>query len=270
MRYYVGDVSRLLGISPSALRFYEEEKIIHTQKTKSGRRYYELADIARLLSAKKYTSMGIPIKAVVGQFAENGDDRHVIGARVQSKVGEAQEKAAYYRILADIIDSHAQSIADIDGHLHRFDLTLRPKLYMLSDPADQLISRDPATADLMAQWVQAMPATRYTFLLREGSFFRSEEVFLGYIVPAKQGEALKMPLSSPAVECLEETHCLRTIITLDNSFHHQEKVFTNMQSYVQEKNLRPAGISIGWLILVESIRDDYYRSYLDITTPITL
>ena len=270
LHYYVGDVARLLGITPSALRFYEKQKIIHTQKTESGRRYYDLGDIARLLSAKKYTAMGIPIKQVVQQFQENGDDRHVIGRRVRGKIEEAQEKAAYYRVLADIVESHAQAIEDIDSHLHTFSLFLRPKTYMLTDPANYLISKDPQRGELMTQWVQAMPATRYAFLLRPEAFPDGDSVFLGYIVPAQQAEALHMPLPPSLVETFEETLCLRTIIVMDNSFLHAAEVFQNMETYRKEKKLQAAGISIACLTLVESITDDHYRSYLDVTTPIKL
>lgn len=270
MKYYVGDVARLLGITPSALRFYEEEKIIHTQKTKSGRRYYELGDIARLLSYKKYTAMGISLREVVQQFDEDGDSRHVIGARVASKIPEAREKAKYYRVLADIIESHAQAIEDIETLLGRFTVFLRPKNYMLSDPEDQLISRNPDNLELLRQWVQGMPATRYAFLLPEDAFYRPEETFLGYMVPAIQGEALHMPLSASGVVCIEEGLCVRHIVAMDNSFHRMEEVFSGIRHYMEEKHLKPAGMSIATLIVVESIRNDHYKSYLDVTTPFAL
>ena len=53
MRYKIGDVSRVLGLTTAALHFYEKEGIIDTPKEESGRRYYEEADLFRLISAKK-------------------------------------------------------------------------------------------------------------------------------------------------------------------------------------------------------------------------
>ena len=50
MRYSIGDVSRVLGMTTAALHFYEKEGIIDTPKVESGRRYYEEADINRLIS----------------------------------------------------------------------------------------------------------------------------------------------------------------------------------------------------------------------------
>ena len=58
LRYKIGDVSRVLGMTTSALHFYEKEGIIDTPKVDSGRRYYKEADITRLISAKKYRAMG--------------------------------------------------------------------------------------------------------------------------------------------------------------------------------------------------------------------
>ena len=39
MSYSIGDVSRVLGMTTSALHFYEKEVVIDTPKEQSGRRY---------------------------------------------------------------------------------------------------------------------------------------------------------------------------------------------------------------------------------------
>jgi DNA-binding transcriptional MerR regulator/quercetin dioxygenase-like cupin family protein len=47
-RHRIGAVARLLGVSPSALRLWERQGLIHPERTASGYRIYTEADLARL------------------------------------------------------------------------------------------------------------------------------------------------------------------------------------------------------------------------------
>ena len=61
MRYSIGDVAEVLGITTSAVRFLETEGIIFPRKDESGHRFYDIEDIFRLLSYTKYKNMKIPL-----------------------------------------------------------------------------------------------------------------------------------------------------------------------------------------------------------------
>ena len=87
MRYSIGDVSRVLGMTTSALHFYEKEGIIDTPKVESGRRYYEEADVNRLISAKKYRAMGVPVREIASQFSADG----MTGVQVIARMREKRE-----------------------------------------------------------------------------------------------------------------------------------------------------------------------------------
>ena len=84
MRYSIGDVSRVLGMTTVALHFYEKEGIIDTPKEESGRRYYEEADINRLISAKKYREMDVAVRDIARQFSSDG----MTGAQVVERMRE--------------------------------------------------------------------------------------------------------------------------------------------------------------------------------------
>ncbi len=103
MRYSIGDVSRVLGMTTSALHFYEREGIIDTPKVESGWRYYQEADIYRLISAKKYRAMGVPVRDIARQFsAEDLTGTQVI-AQMKEKRDEAALAAQQYAALAQDI-----------------------------------------------------------------------------------------------------------------------------------------------------------------------
>ena len=65
MKYSIGEVSRLLGVKPHVIRYWEEEiPFVAPQKTRSGRRMYTERDAQMLLRLKhllhdrKYTVEG--------------------------------------------------------------------------------------------------------------------------------------------------------------------------------------------------------------------
>ncbi|MDX1433247.1 MAG: MerR family transcriptional regulator [Gammaproteobacteria bacterium] len=60
----VGEVAKLLGTTPRALLYYEEQGIISPRRTSRGTRYYTKADIRRFAMAHRMVALGIPVKTV--------------------------------------------------------------------------------------------------------------------------------------------------------------------------------------------------------------
>lgn len=60
----VGEVAKLLGTTPRALLYYEEQGIITPRRTTRGTRYYTNADIRRFAVAHRMVALGIPVKTV--------------------------------------------------------------------------------------------------------------------------------------------------------------------------------------------------------------
>lgn len=69
MKCGITDIARILGITTSAIRYFEKEHLINVGKEKNGHRYYNEEDVFRLLSYTKYRSMEIPMKQIVRSSA---------------------------------------------------------------------------------------------------------------------------------------------------------------------------------------------------------
>lgn len=96
MKYSVSDVARVLGMTPSALHYFEREGLISVRKEPNGHRFYSIVDIFRMLSYQKYRSMGFPVKTVVKQFSGEENDRRMIQARILEQKEEALAQARHY------------------------------------------------------------------------------------------------------------------------------------------------------------------------------
>ena len=65
MRYKIGDVAKILGISPDLLRYYEKKGVVKPVKDRSNDyRYYEPWDINFLIDCLWYKNFGFGIESI--------------------------------------------------------------------------------------------------------------------------------------------------------------------------------------------------------------
>ncbi|MGN0773748.1 MAG: MerR family transcriptional regulator [Candidatus Ventricola sp.] len=158
MRYSIGDVSRVLGMTTSALHFYEKEGIIDTPKVESGWRYYQEADVCRLISAKKYRAMGVPVRDIAQQFSADGMTGAQVIARMKEKRDEAALAARQYAALAQDIErliAHSE-----DGLLSTNTVDIRraeDMIYFRSSSGGR-IPLDKGEQAAAKRWIEAAPA----------------------------------------------------------------------------------------------------------------
>lgn len=82
-RYKIGDVARLLGLTTQALRFYEQEGVIHPLRSENGTRYYTVDQMVLLLSFKKYRQADFSVQDIVTHFTN--DDMASLSARLEKR-----------------------------------------------------------------------------------------------------------------------------------------------------------------------------------------
>ena len=64
MEYYIGDFSKLTGLSIHTLRYYEHEGLIAPERNSSNRRCYSDKDLAWIYFIKHLKDTGMPIKEI--------------------------------------------------------------------------------------------------------------------------------------------------------------------------------------------------------------
>lgn len=261
MWYSVGDLADLLGITTAAVRFLESKGIIAPHKDESGRRFYRMEDIFRLLSYSKYKSMKIPLKEIGRQFTEN--DRAMIRSRIAAARDHALEQARYYQELAQSIQEHVEHIDRIDQLLDRYEFEKSPPWLFLSDRQSGWISQEKDRRKLMNRWVEAMPHVQLAALSR----YPSRIAQLGYLVPEEKAEGLGLPLG-PMVQRLPSQSCLHTIRVADAGFPNDpNQVFDEAVRYAEHRGLLISGTMAGSVILVETA-GELLRVYVELWIPV--
>lgn len=265
MRYSIGDVAEVLGITTSAVRFLESESIIHPHKDESGRRFYDIEDIFRLLSYTKYKNMKIPLKQISEHFSGIESDCTLIRQRLEKAKQSAQAKADYYAQLAQSIDDRLKSIAQIDCLLNHYEFAKSPSWLLFSDSNFGWVSNSKSTRKKISRWVEAMPHVCLGAMMpRPGDMAQ-----LGYFVSPEKAARLNLPLDD-SVQQLDSTSCLHTIRKADAKFaQNPHKIFEEALRYAAERGFQIGDHIVCTVLFVEVEQGNTLHTYVDLWVPIS-
>ena len=71
----IGELAARSGVAPSALRFYESENLIRSERTSGNQRRYERATLRRVALVQAGKAAGIPLERIRAALAALPDDR---------------------------------------------------------------------------------------------------------------------------------------------------------------------------------------------------
>lgn len=241
MNYGITDLAGVLGITTSAIRYFEKERLISVEKEENGHRYYDEIDVFRLLSYMKYRSMEIPMKQIILQFSGMENDWKKIWERVEDAKEHALHRADYYRKLASAIDGHLQSIRLIGSLYGGFELAVSPTMVMVQDEEDGWMSRKRPVQEIIHSWVEKMPVVQLAVIKRDVQEKGGQRKSFGYIIAKECRELEKLPTGLKVLE-LESCLCVHTIVKeREQAVSHPQQFFEGACEYARSRALCKKG-----------------------------
>ena len=210
MEYDISQVSRLFGITPSGLRYYEQIGLIAPQYTDSGRRKYTPQDLNGLMFLRYMRSLGVSMEETREYFHyDNHKSVEEAGCFMLGKVKEAQEKAEYYAMLARYLQNHGEMLQNIGAYAD-FEETIPPEYCLLS--INPLFGRTKDEQNLLSKWIDAAPMVNIctVWLISDGKALSKKTGFAIRHTFAKQ---LRLPLLERA-EIMPGVRSLGAIIPI--------------------------------------------------------
>ncbi|MBE6823142.1 MAG: MerR family transcriptional regulator [Ruminococcaceae bacterium] len=253
MKYHIGDVARILGITSGALHFFEKEGIINTKKENNGYRYYDEEDVFRLLSYFKYRSMGVPLKDIGKQFSGKERDRNKVIERVRRSREICTQKIAYYEHLRQLIDDYLCIYDKIPDLLGNYEFAQSSELIFISFGEHGWIAPRREQQDQIHKWVKAMPATHLSVLCT-GWENESDELsaVLGYSIKPWKAEKYDLKYDNEKIVTLQSLPCYHTIVSADPDFVYAPgKVFSETMKNIRKRNLTLSAPPFGNILLVD-------------------
>lgn len=260
--YSIGDVSRVLGMTTSALHFYEKEGIIDTPKEESGRRYYEEADVNRLISAKKYRAMGVPLRDIAQQFGHNGMNGEQVLARMRERRSEAQRLARQYDGLARDIERLIE--LGETGLSVKEQVDIRPMADMLMFRASSggLVPRDKGEQAVAQRWLEAMPAVSLSIARREGD----ARAGFALMMPEVRAKEFGFSADGGAVHAVRGGMALHAVTHCgEEQYDNPDVIFRPIEAFAREHRFTQKGTMWGNVLFVDcsgGIRRHFYDTYM--------
>ena len=105
----IGDIAHRAGVSTRALRYYEEQGLIRSERTASGQRQYDADVIGRVRLIQVFYGAGLPSKAI---------------ARILPSVDSGVTTPETLRVLGVERDRIAAAIGELEQALSQLDMVM--------------------------------------------------------------------------------------------------------------------------------------------------
>lgn len=264
MRLGITDLSDILGITTSAIRYFETNKLIPSIKMDAGKRYYDEEDLFRLLSYYKYRSMKMPMKMILSQFEEEYTNWKTVANREEEYMNRAYEKAAYYQKLADTIKLHIESINQIPRLLNQFEFCQCPFITIAQEKKYGWCAKNKKDKKIIETWVAQMPFVRLCVVEN-----KMQGPSFGYQF---QNMDVHMQASSDnfIYHTIEQTSCIHSIMIGESDFsYHPQEIFSAMEDYAKRRGLVKSGMAFGTILLVEVEKGKKRHPYIELWMPVS-
>lgn len=262
MSYSIGDVSRMLGMTTSALHFYEKEGIIDTPKEESGRRYYEDADVNRLISAKKYRAMGVPLRDIAGQFSHDGMTGEQVLARMREKRAEAEHLSEQYAALARDIGRLIELGEEGIGAVGRVDIRPAEDMLVFRASSGRFLPQDKREQAVERRWLEAMPAVSVSIARLPGD----ARADFALMMTAARARAFGFEVDGGAVRAVAGGMALHAVTHCgEEQYDNPETIFGPIEAFAREHRFTRKGAMWGSVLFVDCSggrRRHFYDTYM--------
>lgn len=262
MRYSIGDVSRVLGMTTSALHFYEKEGVIDTPKVESGRRYYMEADINRLISAKKYRAMGVPVRDIAKQFSADGMTGEQVLARMREKREEAARMAQMHEGLARDIDRLIALGEEGVSATGVVDIRRVDDVLVLKTSTGGRIPLDKEEQVIARRWLEAMPAVSLGIMRGENE----EKASPTLVIAQKRAQEFGLSADGRVSLFVPGGMALHAIVYCgEEQYEDPDVIFKPILSFAREHRFVQKGTMWGSMLFVDcsgGVRKHYFDTYM--------
>ena len=262
MRYSIGDVSRVLGMTTSALHFYEKEGIIDTPKVESGRRYYMEADINRLISAKKYRAMGVPVRDIAQQFSQNGMTGKQVLERMREKREEAKRMAMLYEGLVGDIDHLIEQGKEGLEHTGVVDIRRAEDMIVLKSSSGGRIPLDKREQAIAQKWLEAMPAVSLCIMRGESD----EKAVPSLIISKRRAQDFGLAADGKTAFDVSGGMALHAVVFCgEEQYRDPDVIFRPLLTFAREHRFVQKGTMWGSMLFVDcsgGVRKHYFDTYM--------
>ncbi|MDR0838385.1 MAG: MerR family transcriptional regulator [Oscillospiraceae bacterium] len=200
MKYKIGEVARILGISADLIRYYEEKGVVTPAKDpQNNYRYYDTWDINYLIDCLWYKNFGFGIEKVASMVTECSFDG-LLGT-LEEKGVEILASIRRQELLLQRIKKFQERLANTKSCVGTCDVRTCSGFYYYINRRNTEYDNREGTADVSRRWLKYMPFTRRYFEIPDGAMAGGlDEYEWGFSIAAQYIEEFGVSISPPVHE----------------------------------------------------------------------
>lgn len=157
MKYTIGEMSQLLGVTPHMLRYYEKVGIIRPETNNAtGYRYYSVVDTRRFNLSRALFSSGISLERCSEIL--QGMPQPELEALLDEKIAEQKRQIQRTQIAIQYMESVKETYRSLDSQVGQVRIQYFPRFWRLNLSQNEPPLQDPALEGEKNAWLEYLPA----------------------------------------------------------------------------------------------------------------
>ena len=151
MKYHIGLISKLLGLSAGGIRLYERGGIVRSQREgDGGYRFYERPDIVSLMLAMSYRGCGFTLGEA--EALVNTDDPDFVAESLRRREEKLEAEIRRKKLILERMRENRRMIENAPSEFGRVELRERPAFYRLEFMRGGDLILRPEDYSLFRKW----------------------------------------------------------------------------------------------------------------------
>ena len=247
MKYKIGDVAKILGISPDLLRYYQKKGVVAPATGKNNNyRYYDAWDINFLIDCLWFKNFGFGIEQTA-KLVSQSTYEDVLGD-MRSRCDEIRASIRHEQMLLERADQYFSAMGRVRSMLGKCDLVYSPEFYRYLNRHNADYENIDERRDVSHQWLQYMPFVNRSFEIgREDLENLTDNYNWGYSMGMDFVEKLGVPLEPPVTHLLSEPS-VHAVFMSSGKDEFSARHMQFVMDYVRENDLVITGNARGNLV----------------------
>ena len=265
MKYKIGDVARILGISTDLLRYYEKTGVVRPVKDKANDyRYYEAWDINFLMDCLWMKGFGFGIEEIGHMVTSCPYDE--LMDHFRHKEGDLAEELKWKELVLRRLRRHRKEVAAARDYVGKCDLRPSPEMVRYLNRHNFVYDSSPELAALSQEWLKYMPLVRRCFEIEQSDLTGGSDYSWGLALDMEYVEELGVRVSPPACH-LPSVPAIHSVFKSAGKDAFSPRHLDYLVNYAEAHNFRVCGNARGNLVC-SVVEDGTLTGYFEVWVPV--
>ncbi len=247
MKFHIGHISKMTGMSPTAIRYYEQIGLISPLRGENQKyRDFDLQDFFLLATYKWYRNLGYTVEEADKLINKVTPEQFQV--KLEEKEKTILQEIEYKKLLAKHINNFIESLKLLQEGKQLCRIKRNPALLRIKIWQPGLKERDCLSFAQAVEWFEKTPFTNPCLLISSENILHGNGVLStdwGMSVEEKTAEVLEFQ-KNPIMERIPSQLCVHTFVEPCENLSINSDQLVNIRKYIQDNHYTITSSAIGW------------------------